>query len=92
MTGHVKCLLENNGIECINKNQYLSGGKGELPLNECWPEIWVIHNEDYDHAMEIVNAVINNGPSSCSWWQCACGEKIEGQFSTCWQCGTDRPC
>jgi hypothetical protein len=91
MAGHVKSLLENSGIECIDKNQFLSGGKGELPINECWPEVWVTNDADHDRAMEIVNAIINDNQAPAAAWQCNCGEKIEGQFSACWNCGIDRP-
>ncbi|OGT34023.1 MAG: hypothetical protein A2W28_02670 [Gammaproteobacteria bacterium RBG_16_51_14] len=91
MTAHVQSLLETSGIECVTRNQYLSGGMGELPLNECWPEVWISHDEDYRCAMEIVHEVINDHPPLDACWQCGCGEKMEGQFSACWSCGTERP-
>ena len=90
MTGHVKSLLENSGIECIDRNQYLSGGKGELPINECWPEVWVVNDANKDRALKIVASVITDEQTSKSAWACDCGETIEGQFSACWQCGKDR--
>ena len=91
MAGHIKGLLESSGITCIIKNQNLASGIGELPLVECWPEVWVINNEDYNEAMQIVNAAITDNQPTGTWWTCVCGETIEGQFSTCWLCGTDRP-
>ena len=24
-------------------------------------------------------------------WTCECGEKLEGQFTACWKCGSARP-
>lgn len=91
MAGHVKSLLESNGIVCIIKNQNLASGVGELPPVECWPEVWVINDENYDEAMNLVNSVISDNPSKRPQWKCTCGETIEGQFSACWRCGTDRP-
>ncbi len=91
MAGHVKGLLESNSIECIIKNQNLAGAIGELPPVECWPEVWVVHEEDYSQAMKIVDSVITHDQHLHNEWKCICGEIIEGQFSACWQCGTDRP-
>ena len=91
MAGHVKSLLENSGIACLIKNQNLSSGMGELPPIECWPEVWIINDADHEAATEIVNAMMTDDQPTDSWWTCVCGETIEGQFSTCWLCGTDRP-
>ncbi|MEE9118772.1 MAG: DUF2007 domain-containing protein [Calditrichia bacterium] len=90
MAGHVKGLLESNSIECIIKNQNLAGAIGELPPVECWPEVWVINDEDNDRALKIVTSVITDDQTSKTAWTCDCGETIEGQFSACWQCGKDR--
>lgn len=91
MTGHVQSLLENTGIECIIKNQYLSGGMGELPINECWPEVWITDDSNFARAMQIVNSVIHDDDHPDTGWQCRCGEQIESQFSACWNCGAERP-
>ena len=90
MAGHVKSLLENEGINCIIKNQNLAGAIGELPPVECWPEVWITNDEDYDLAMKIVATVITNDLSSANDWQFECGEMIEGQFTACWKCGNNR--
>lgn len=92
MAGHLKSLLDADGIECFLKNQYLTGGRGDLPLNECWPELWVTQDENYDQAMTIIAAVISNpNKLQASDWRCSCGELIEGQFGSCWNCGKDKP-
>ena len=88
--GHIVSMLEQAGIEYVLRNQYLSGALGELPATECWPEIWVAHDEDFDAAMTMVRQatedLTNSGP-----WVCQCGETNEGQFGYCWQCGADKP-
>lgn len=92
MAGHLKSLLDADGIECFLKNQYLTGGRGDLPLNECWPELWVTHDESYEHAMKIISAATSSPDKmNASDWRCNCGEMIEGQFSSCWNCGNDKP-
>lgn len=88
-TGFISSMLDEAGIAYTIRNQYLSGAIGELPPTECWPEIWVTHDEDYTRAMDIVNSasleVQDRGP-----WRCECGEENEGAFASCWKCGLDR--
>ncbi|MFQ5658909.1 MAG: DUF2007 domain-containing protein [Gammaproteobacteria bacterium] len=91
MTGHIKSLLEIEGIACLVRNQNLSSALGELPPIECWPEIWVSNDDDYRQAMKIVNAALSPAYPDLNSWNCVCGEQIEGQFSACWNCGQQRP-
>lgn len=64
----------------------LTGGIGELPINECWPEVWVNNESDYRTAERLIETALaqNTGGEP---WKCQCGEIIEGQFDTCWSCG-----
>ena len=90
--GHVRQMLENNAVRCIVRNDFLIGGAGELPVNETWPEIWVIDDRDFDRARALVDAVVATANASEPRWRCAsCAEQIEGQFTDCWRCGTPRP-
>ena len=50
MVGHIRNLLENQGLVCITKNEHLTIASGEIPLNECWPEIWVADYSCYEKA------------------------------------------
>lgn len=90
MSGYIKSLLESCEIECVLKNQNLAGAMGELPPIECWPEVWVLDDEDYDDALRIVNSAISDADSSNESWLCPCGERIEGQFRICWACGHEQ--
>jgi len=91
MAGLVQSILEEEGIRCVIKNQSLAGAIGELPPIECWPEVWVIHDEEFVHAQELIDTLItpvdNPGPD----WKCSCGETVEGQFLSCWNCGRSNP-
>ena len=91
MAGYLQSVLESEGIDCWIKNLSLSGGIGELPPNECWPEIWLRHDRDYNRALAIVSAFVKPSGTSHSAWQCSCGEQLEGQFEVCWKCGASRP-
>lgn len=87
MAGHVKSLLELENIECVIKNENLTSGIGELPPVECWPEVWIIHDNNLAEAESIVQSVLHAGEDDLPSWQCQCGETIEGQFDACWNCG-----
>ena len=87
----VKVLLENAQIPCMIRNEYLSMALGELAPSECSPEVWIQNDEDYPRAKEIVDAWRSAGVEDHGPWVCHCGETIEGQFTSCWKCGSDRP-
>ena len=89
--GMIKGVLEQEGINCLIKNQMLSGALGEIPPLECWPELWVTDDRDSSRANEIVAALLMQAEVNTPPWQCNCGEKIEGQFSACWKCSEEKP-
>jgi len=90
MTEHIKDILQEEGISCMIKNLNLAGALGELPPIECWPEVWILEDDDYDRASSIVEDLIKESDEYRIPWLCQCGEKIEGQFTDCWKCGTTR--
>ena len=85
--GHVKNILEQSGIDCIIKNDQLSGGLGEIPFLDCLPELWVVRDDELAKARSLVES--SNAPATeRKSWQCRhCGEANEGQFAACWHCG-----
>lgn len=88
MIGHLKNVLESQGIDCVIKNTYLAGAVGELPPIECWPELWVVDDAEYSVAEEVLAKALAPLGSVKRPWKCKrCGEIIEGQFSECWNCG-----
>lgn len=90
--GQLRELLERHHIRCIAKNEYLIGGAGELPPTECWPELWVVEDFQYEKARELVEGFLAAPEDGLGEWLCpACGEHLEGQFGACWRCGTSRP-
>ena len=85
---HYKNVLESEGIPCQIRNEYLGGIAGEMPLQEVWPELWIINDIDYDRAKQLIDsAIVDESPHDD--WKCRqCGEENEGQFAACWNCGT----
>jgi len=47
-----KGFLEDEGIETCILNEY-----GVLPMSQAWPELWVLHTEDYEKAVKIIETL-----------------------------------
>ncbi|MEQ8663562.1 MAG: DUF2007 domain-containing protein [Gammaproteobacteria bacterium] len=89
--GWLKSVLDAAGIACLLRNAYLGGAAGELPLNECWPEIWVLEDADSVRAARLIRAAETPAAPAGSWCCDGCGEALEGAFGQCWRCGRERP-
>lgn len=87
----VKSLLDEAGIPCMIRNEFPSGALSELTPSEASPEVWIMNDEDYAKAREIVDALQNATVEIQEAWSCpGCREEIEGQFTSCWNCGSER--
>lgn len=94
MQAHIfQDLLTAEGIESVIQGEDLFGMRGELPLtNDSLPSIWV-SEENYERARELVldfEEGENASADGASWVCPECGEELESQFTTCWNCGTER--
>jgi Putative prokaryotic signal transducing protein len=76
--------LEREGIATTLQRQYLSGGIGDLPPDQCLPEIWITELHQETRARELLHT-LKNVPQRR--WGCVCGELVEGGFEQCWKCG-----
>ena len=91
MIGHLKNVLATFGIKCVTKKMDLIGAAGQLPPTECWPELWVVDDDKLAKAKVVLKKTLAPLSSVKKSWLCQnCDEKIEGQFSECWNCGRDR--
>ena len=80
--------LEGQGIECVLRGEHLLGGVGELPPIECWPELWVVDEEQGPEARAHLKALLAPVGADDGPWTCGeCGEESPGTFSECWHCG-----
>ena len=85
-------LLKADGISVLVRNEFLQGAAGELPLNDCWPELWVMDPGKVGRARGLVEDFLNALEQPVYSWICRrCGESIEGQFGCCWRCGDSAP-
>ncbi len=85
--GHLRNLLEQSGIQCLIKNEQLSGGLGEIPFLECLPELWILRDEQLDAAESLLTEIQQPAKTAPAWHCPACRELNEGQFAACWHCG-----
>ena len=67
---------------------FLGAAAGELPPDQCLPEVWITHNEQESEARALLHD-LQNVPQRR--WTCACGEFVEGGFEACWNCGLPMP-
>ena len=86
---HYKNVLESEGIPSQIRNEFLGGIAGEMPLQEVWPELWILNEMDYDRAKQLIDESIADESPQRSWKCGRCGEQNEGQFAACWNCGSE---
>lgn len=83
--GLYRTVLEQNGIDCMIKNEQLAGALGDVPFLECSPELWVLNDADLAQAERLVEEL--KQPVVGSAWRCPhCGEDNEAEFAVCWKC------
>jgi Putative prokaryotic signal transducing protein len=90
--GNLRNLLLSEGIESEVRIPFLAAAGGDLPMTECWSQLWIVNDEDLDRAMKLIDGTRQTGAPTSESWKCPqCGEEIEGQFEACWRCGLSRP-
>lgn len=80
--------LRHAGIDASMQRYYLGAAAGELPPDQCLPEIWLMHEEQEARARELLRELTHVPQRR---WLCACGEIVEGGFEQCWNCGAWMP-
>ena len=85
----IKELLESYQIPCFIKNEYAIGGAGEISPFDAWPEVWLTDEEWLPRATKIMREFEASQVSGPDWLCHSCGEKNEGNFEICWNCGKE---
>jgi hypothetical protein len=81
-------ILREAGIDASVQRYYLGAVAGQLPPDQCLPEVWVKHDEQEARAKALLQSLRELPQRK---WRCACGEDVEGGFESCWQCGLPMP-
>ena len=89
--GQIQSVLEAEGIRTHLKNQFGST-MGEIPFVDVVPEIWLLNEDDLAEATKLVHKVLSQSEGTEPEWTCAeCNSVVDGVFSRCWKCNTQRP-
>lgn len=80
--------LRQAGFEAAVQRYYLGAAAGELPPDQCLPEVWLIHDEHESQARAFLRELMHTPQRR---WLCLCGEMVEGGFEQCWACGRPMP-
>jgi hypothetical protein len=80
--------LKAEGIEASVQRQFLGSAAGELPPDQCFPEVWIHHAPQEQRARQLLYH-LQHVPQHR--WICVCGELVEGGFEQCWSCGVLMP-
>ncbi len=80
--------LRDAGIDASTQRYFLGSVAGEMPPDQCLPEVWVSDDAQEVPARTLLHA-LQNVPQRR--WLCECGETVEGGFEACWQCGRPMP-
>jgi len=81
-------ILQQAGTPCVIRNEELASLLGTAPFNA---ELWVERDEDFWKAHALYEAWCQPGIETVQIWTClACGQPLDTQFDSCWQCGTHR--
>ncbi|MBI4646563.1 MAG: DUF2007 domain-containing protein [Bacteroidia bacterium] len=88
---HLKNILESHGILCEIRGEARAIAMGEIPVGECWPELWLLDNENAIRALKIIKDSLEAEEPQGEPWLCTnCNEENETQFTICWKCGQER--
>ncbi len=93
MAGFIEGVLQNAGIQAHVLQAGLYGAAGGIPPNECWARVVVVHEDQVEQARAVIREYleVESGPDAREWTCPQCRERIEAQFTQCWNCGHDRP-
>lgn len=90
LVGNAHNILEQAGIRVVWKNEFSSSAIGEVSPFDTWPELWVLNDDDYEHATHVITNALS-APSAAEWTCALCNEKNDAAFELCWNCQTEKP-
>jgi hypothetical protein len=81
-------MLRDDGVDASVQREYLGAAAGQLPPDQCLPEIWIEDDAQFELAERLLHALRHRPQRR---WTCRCGELVEGGFDQCWRCGAPMP-
>ena len=82
-------VLCEAGYPATVERLHLTSIAGEIPPDQCLPEIWLRYTEHEAAARQLLDDLAHLPQHR---WRCPrCGELVEGGFEQCWSCGALMP-
>jgi hypothetical protein len=78
-------MLADVGIQASVQRAYASSIAGELPPDQCLPEVWVQDDSRHAQALSLLHDWQHRPQRR--WFCPSCRELVEGGFDQCWNCG-----
>jgi len=82
-------MLTQGGIDASVQRAYASSIAGEVPPDQCLPEVWVMDESQWESGRTLLEQLRR---SPHRHWVCpGCHERVDGPFEQCWNCGGPMP-
>ena len=82
-------LLRQAGIDASVQRYFASSIAGDIPPDQALPEVWVHDDARLAEARTLLRDL--QRPTWRHWVCRSCGERVEGPFEQCWNCGAGMP-
>ena len=82
-------MLTQAGIDASVQRAYASSIAGEIPPDQALPEVWVLTMRSLEAARARCSHELRarRGVTGSA----RCGERVDGPFEQCWNCGAAMP-
>lgn len=87
----LKERLAQEGIVCVLRNTALGAALGEIPLTECYPELWLLDAETWPRADNLLRQWLTEAGGGEPWTCPRCGASVDPPLEACWRCEHARP-
>ncbi len=82
-------MLSGVGIAATVQRAWTGSIAGELPPDQCLPEVWVQDGGRCEEARQLLHRWQHE---PYRHWVCSrCQESVDGPFEQCWNCGAAMP-
>ncbi len=78
-------MLCQTGFDTTVQRYFISSIAGDVPPDQCAPELWLTDEGQYDAALSALHTI--RQPQQRRWVCEGCHELVEGGFTQCWNCG-----
>ncbi len=78
-------MLCQAGFDTTVQRYFISSIAGDVPPDQCAPELWLTDAAQYDAALVALHTI--RSPQQRRWVCAGCAELVEGGFTQCWNCG-----